>query len=202
MSTNDLAVYEALKLFRDATLAFIRTHLERAYGDRWWEHGVRRGFKPEDMQSPLGPAHPGQELYAILDVPWFTNIFEANWKQAFAAPCHNNRAVLTLLKEVAQLRNPVAHPETGDLQYDDAWRGIDSMERLLRVFDPPVAAQVKGIKERLQAQQRAPTPRPAIQNTTDHLAPGQPPGHRGPAEGWGPTGAGVRVPGVLPCLRR
>src|SRR4051794_38558069 len=98
MNNNYLAVYEALKLFRDATLTFIRMHLEQAYGDKWWEQGVRRGFKPEDIQrleeefqrrfqSPLGPARPGQELYEILDVPWFTNVFEMNWKTAFAAPC-------------------------------------------------------------------------------------------------------------------
>ena len=109
--------------------------------------------------------------------------------------------VLALLREVAQLRNPVAHPETGDLQYDDAWRGIDSMERLLRLFDPPVAAQVKAIKERLLAGQPPAEPAPPAPEAgpAPAEAPAPPPIEE-PGAGSAPQGArGARArpaPGV------
>lgn len=180
MSTNYLAAYEALKIFRDATLTFIKTHLEAAYGDDWWNRGVARGFKPETIQeleaqfnrrfdSPLGPARPGQERHEILDINWFTNILEANWKTVFAAPFHNDRATLTLVREVAELRNPVAHPESGDLAYNDVWRGLDSMERLLRVIDPSANKQIKELQHRLLSQQLAQTPSTAT-DTSDKFA--------------------------------
>jgi len=166
---NYLVAYEALKIFRDTTLAFIKTRLEAAYGEGWWAQGVARCFKPETMQelaaqfnrrfdSPLGPTRPGQEQHEVLDINWFTNILEGNWKPVFAAPFHNDRTALTLLREVVELRNPIAHPETGDLHRDDVWRALDSMARLLRVIDPAAELEVQAIKTRLHAAPLSPAP--------------------------------------------
>lgn len=161
MSKNYIALYEGLKIFRDAMLAFLAERLKMAYGDKWWEQGVRRVFREEDIaaletqfkrrfSSPIGPARPGTEQYEILDVNYFTNIFEGNWKQAFAEPFGNDRTVLTWLREVVALRNLVAHPETGDLSDDDTWRGLDTMERMLRVVDKQAANKVRQVKNRLR----------------------------------------------------
>ena len=161
MSTNYVALYEGLKIFRDAMLAFLKKRLEIAYGDEWWERGVQLVFRDEDIArlenqfkrrftSPLSPARPGTEQYEILDINYFTNIFEGNWKQAFAQPFGNDRTMLVWLKEVVSLRNLVAHPETGDLLDDDTWRGLDTMERLLRVVDKKAADKVRQIKDRLR----------------------------------------------------
>ncbi|MCS6908191.1 MAG: Swt1 family HEPN domain-containing protein [Anaerolineales bacterium] len=161
MSQNYVALYEALKVFRDAMLAFVKERLEKAYGDVWWERGVRRVFRDEDIAeleaqferrftSLLGPTRPGTERHEILDINYFTNIFEGNWKQAFAEPFGNDRTVLAWLKEVVALRNLVAHPETGDLLDDDTWRGLDTMERLLRVVNKKASGEVRQVKNRLR----------------------------------------------------
>lgn len=161
MSKNYVALYEGLKIFRDAKLAFIKERLEKAYGDKWWEQGVRRVFREEDIAeleaqfgrrftSPLGPIRPGTERHEILDINWFTNIVEGNWKQAFAEPFRSDRSVLVLLKEVVGLRNLVMHPETGDLLDDDTWRGLDTMERLLRVVNKKACSEVGQIKDGLR----------------------------------------------------
>ena len=162
---NYATAYKALKLFREAMLAFIKKHLESAYGDEWWERGVRRVFLDEDIDrleeafqrrfSAISVVtRPGTEQYEILDISYFTNIIEGNWKQAFDKPFNGDRRVLAWLREIAALRNPVAHPETGDLSSDDVWRGLDNIDRMLRVVDSDAARKVHQLKDTLQAESR------------------------------------------------
>ena len=93
MSTNYLILYEGLKIFRDAMLPFIVEKLQAVYGDQWWEQGVARGFRSEDIErlrvqfekrhDSLVVERPGEELAEMLDVNWFGNILESNWKAVF-----------------------------------------------------------------------------------------------------------------------
>ncbi len=93
MTTNYLTLYEGLKIFRDATLPFIVEKLQAAYGDDWWERGVARCFKQEDIErlrllfekryDSLVVERPGDELAEMLDINLFGNIIEGNWKQVF-----------------------------------------------------------------------------------------------------------------------
>ena len=168
MSDNYATVYQGLKLFRDAMLSFIIERLQAAYGNDWWEQGVRRCFRPEDIDRledqfyrRYGRAvpfvfRPGTDLYEILDVNHFTNILERNWKKGFAQPFGNDRTVFIWLREIVHLRNAVAHPETGDLRYDDAWRGLDTAERILRAFNEEAADEVAAVKKSLLTPREAP----------------------------------------------
>jgi len=58
---------------------------------------------------------------------------------------------------VREVRNAVAHPQTGDLRTDDVWRGLNNAERILRLVDPDAAAEVQRLKDGLRAPRRAAT---------------------------------------------
>lgn len=71
-------------------LPFIVVKLQAVYGDQWWEQGVARGFRSEDIErlqvqfekrhDSLVVERPGEELAEMLDINWFGNILESNWK--------------------------------------------------------------------------------------------------------------------------
>lgn len=163
MTTNYLTLYEGLKIFRDAMLPFIVEKLLAAYGDRWWEQGVARCFREEDIErlrvlfekrhDSLVVERPGDELAEMLDINWFGNIIESNWKAVFGQ-VFGDRKVIGWLHEVREVRNAVAHPQTGDLRTDDVWRGLDNVERILRLVSPDSAADVQRLKDALHAPRR------------------------------------------------
>jgi predicted AAA+ superfamily ATPase len=163
MTTNYLTLYEGLKIFRDAMLPFIVEKLQAAYGDDWWEQGVARNFKEEEIEQlrilfekrhdSLVVERPGDELAEMLDINWFGNIIEGNWKIVFKDAFHD-RKVIGWLAEVREIRNAVAHPETGDLRADDAWRALDNVERILRLVNPTSAEEVQRLKDALRAPQK------------------------------------------------
>jgi len=164
MTTNYLILYEGLKLFRDAMLPFIVEKLQATYGDDWWEQGVARCFRQEDIErlrllfekryDSLVIERPGDELAEMLDINWFGNIIEGNWKQVFRE-VFSDRKVITWLAEVREVRNAVAHPQTGDLRTDDVWRALDNTERILRLVNPDAATEVQRLKDTLRAPHRA-----------------------------------------------
>jgi len=163
MTTNYLTLYEGLKIFRDAMLPFIVEKLQAAYGDDWWEQGVARCFKREEIErlrllfekryDSLVVERPGDELAEMLDINWFGNIIEGNWKQVFRE-VFGDRKVVGWLAEVREVRNAVAHPQTGDLRTDDVWRALDNTERILRLVNPDAAAEVQRLKDALRAPHR------------------------------------------------
>lgn len=164
MTTNYLTLYEGLKIFRDAMLPFIVEKLQAAHGDNWWEQGVARCFKPEDIErlrvlfekrhDSLVVERPGDELAEMLDINWFGNIIESNWKAVFG-DVFGDRKVIGWLHEVREVRNAVAHPQTGDLRTDDVWRGLDNVERILRLVAPDAAADVQRLKDALRAPRQS-----------------------------------------------
>ena len=128
------------------------------YGDDAWEKGVKRVFRAEDIErleiqfnkrysSPAGPVRPGEDLYEMLDINYFVNIIEGNWKKTFASSLNNDRTLLSYIREIVLYRNPIAHPESGDLKDDDTFRGLDTAERILRLIEPEVTIHVERIKE-------------------------------------------------------
>ncbi|MFT3895304.1 MAG: Swt1 family HEPN domain-containing protein [Anaerolineales bacterium] len=158
---NYVFLYRGLLVVRDALLEFIVNTLKIFYGTEWWKLGVEPAFRAEDMEklkqqfekrfaNPDGPARPGTELYEILDMNYFGNIIEYNWKKVFSGKLNNDRTLIAYLKEVVAYRNPVAHTETGDLQDDDAFRGLDTSDRLLRLIDRNAAQQIEKIKNELR----------------------------------------------------
>lgn len=158
---NYVFLYRGLLIARDALLEFIVNSLKEFYGPDWWKLGVETAFRSEDMTKLQqqfekrfakadGPTRPGTELYEMLDLNYFGNIIEYNWKKVFSSKLHNDRTLLAYMKEVVAYRNPVAHAETGDLRDDDTFRGLDTSERLLRLINKDAAEEIAQIKNELR----------------------------------------------------
>lgn len=159
---NYALLYRGIAITRDALLQFIKNCLQGAYRDEAWERGVKRVFRAEDIEkleirfnkrfaSPAGPSRPGSDLFEILDINYFINIIEGNWKQAFSVPLNGDKTILFFINEIVLYRNPVAHPETGDLRDDDTFRGLDTSERILRLIDRDAASQIQDIKKEFRS---------------------------------------------------
>ena len=161
---NYVFLYRGLSITRDFLLDFVINCLKDAYKESWWEKGVEPSFRPEDIETlksqfskrfsnPAGPSRPGTELYEILDVNYIVMLVENknNWKNAFASRLNNDRTLLSYIREIILFRNPVAHPETGDLNDDDAFRGLNSCERLLRLINKDAASEISKIKNEMRS---------------------------------------------------
>jgi len=161
---NYVFLYRGLSITRDFLLDFVVNSLKNAYGESWWEKGVEPAFRTEDIEllknqftkrfsSPSGPSRPGTELYEILDLNYIVMLVEnkSNWKNAFADKLNNDRTLLSYIREIVLFRNPVAHPETGDLKDDDTFRGLDTCERLLRLVDKAAAEEISKIKNEMRS---------------------------------------------------
>ena len=180
---NYIILYEGLnKIFRDTMVAFIREQLENSYGDGWWKQGVAPCFKEEDLNliqiqfekrhSSLVIERPGNELAEVLDASRFSNIigYKQNWNNIFRNIFgeSNKNKVLGLLEEIREARNAVAHPETGDLRTDDAFRGLDNADRILRLIKPDAAHEIQRLKELLVSGKTSQEPLPPQLDTNTH----------------------------------
>ncbi len=158
---NYVFLYRGLLIVRDALLNYIKDNLSSFHGPEWWEKGVEPAFRAEDMEKLKtqfkkrfstidGPARPGSELYEILDLNYFGNVIEYNWKKGFSRLLNDDRTLFFYIKEIVNYRNPVAHSETGDLRDDDTFRGLDTAERLLRLINIDAAEHLAKIKNEMR----------------------------------------------------
>src|SRR6266581_3754969 len=124
--TNQERVGKAVELLRDGLKPFVERELEAVHGKRWAE------------VSDLGPDRPrkGDPLadpYVLLGAITF------NWDQVFARKL--SKTERTLVHELRDTRNRWAHHEP--FTTDDAYRALDSAERLLKAVSAPQAAEVE-----------------------------------------------------------
>lgn len=158
---NNVVLYEGLFVFRNAMLSFILEQLQKAYGKGWWSAGIQRALGDtvsanleKQFQRRYGKElaaikRPGQEVYEMLDIGHFLPIIQRNWKGSFASVFGQQDTTEVWLREVIDVRNAVAHPESQPLNDDDAWRAIDTMVRLVQVIDPDAAEQISHTKKNI-----------------------------------------------------
>jgi hypothetical protein len=168
------ALFDAQIVFRNAMLSFIVERLRLVYGKQWWDRGVERVFRDEDVQrwkeqyhrrnpKPSGKDHySDDEFKEILDFNYFPNIFDGNWNNAFKQVLSNRNKFMVWLREVVAMRNQVAHPTSEDLTFDDAWRTLDTMSRLLMPIDQSAANKIHEIRIRLQEDINTESDHPSI----------------------------------------
>jgi hypothetical protein len=124
--TNQERVGKAIEQLRDGLKPFVERELEAVHGKKWAE------------LADLGPdrAHKGDpttDPQAVLAAIWF------NWEQVFKRKLSQTER--TLVSELRDIRNRWAHHE--GFTTDDAYRALDSAERLLKAVAAPQAAEVE-----------------------------------------------------------
>jgi predicted AAA+ superfamily ATPase len=125
--TNQERVGKAVELLRDGLKTFVERELAAVHGPKWGEVadlGQERGRRGSD---PLADPH------VLLNAIWL------NWEQVFKRKLSQTER--TLVSELRDIRNRWAHHEA--FTTDDAYRALDSAERLLKAVSAPQAAEVE-----------------------------------------------------------
>jgi hypothetical protein len=150
--SNRTVVYSVLSdVFRPRFLAWLVSTLKQQFGEQgWWEQGVKRAFKDDDVAKlgkdferryagrALGAGAKPQELGEILDVYHFRNIVECHWKAVFGKLLPEDAK--HWLTEVARVRNIIAHPTAEDLDELEAGAALDDCRQLLAAIGEEKAA--------------------------------------------------------------
>ncbi|HRY49076.1 MAG TPA: Swt1 family HEPN domain-containing protein [Candidatus Paceibacterota bacterium] len=116
--TNHERVGKALEVFNTGLRPFVEREFKSAQGEQWFDRA-----KTILGRSQLGDAADAAEwdTAALLRLMW-----EA-WNEVFGQTL--GRAERSLVSELIEVRNKWAHQKT--FSSDDAYRALDSMERLL-----------------------------------------------------------------------
>ena len=132
--TNYERVGRALDLLKDGLGPFIERELELEYG-KYWITTVTAGW-PHDVSWDGDADEPHLDIALLLRIMW------EQWNQVFRRTL--GHAERSLVSELRETRNRWAHQEA--FSTDDAYRALDSAERLLTSISAPQASDLGKMK--------------------------------------------------------
>jgi hypothetical protein len=112
-------------------IPYVEQEMKLALGEKWVE-AARSSFRDDRGRPAAADAPIRWDAHALLTVMW------DQWNRVF-----RNRLDLperSLVSELRSYRNRWAHQ--GEFDFDDAYRFLDSIERLLKAIDSPEAFSV------------------------------------------------------------
>lgn len=124
MRSNAELIARALDALTRGLDEYVETEFQRAYGDNWDKRagrGVPEGRAPEEE-----PVRYAWDAHSLLLAMW------DHWNEVF-----RDRLGFTersLVSELREIRNRWAHQES--FNFDDTYRCLDSVKRLLRAVEP------------------------------------------------------------------
>ena len=170
MSSNSQVCHEGIQgVYRNSVVRHLRCVLKEAYPEDWRQR-LFDSFKQEEIDVVRKNAElrrttgelgaPLTDDFDLLSVNHFRNLFDKYFDLLFPLPgesedvrkaCRN--AILGWAQEVKNLRDPVlGHPGEYDLDYDDAFRFLDSAQRVLGHFDEEASGEFRSLKGRLLSE--------------------------------------------------
>jgi hypothetical protein len=168
-TTNYERVGSTLELLRDGIKPFAVQELSTALGENWLQEAGKRHNKPNEVQKAFD-ADAGGDLKVILEVVW------NSWNEVFNKILgHSERSIVSELREA---RNRWAHQES--FSTDDAYRIMDSAERLLAAVSAQQAKDVQAAKQKLMREQYAQQVRDERRKAKHLTIQGEPPPHLKP----------------------
>ncbi len=136
MATHSERVATALDLLTKGMSPYVEEKLRKVHGDNW-ASSARASFR-DDRNRSEGNGFVW-DAHALLTVMW------DQWNTCFRNDLgHTERS---LVSELREFRNRWAHQQ--DFDFDDAYRVLDSVRRLLRAADSPVLKAVNQEKQDL-----------------------------------------------------
>ena len=115
--SNTERVQKALELLRDGLRPMCESTWQDFYGEGWLQEVTSKLHGPKGNRS-------------TDDVSFLLNGIKATWNEVFRQ--RFDLSVRSLVFELSKARNAWAHQV--DFSDDDAWRALDSMERVLKEF--------------------------------------------------------------------
>src|SRR5436309_3583308 len=117
--SNHERVGKALELLNEGLRPFIEREMQAVYGEARWQQEAARALREQHLSEDGGDLH--LDTQALLLILW------DQWHQVFRNVLgHAERSLVSELREV---RNEWAHQKA--FSSDDAYRALDSMQRLL-----------------------------------------------------------------------
>ena len=117
--TNHERIGKALEVLKAGLPGFVERELKAAHGDKWWATVVQVVGSSAQMRGT--EKAPEWDAAALLKVLWEC------WNEVFGRTL--GRAERSIVSELMEVRNKWAHQKT--FTTDDAYRAIDSMQRLV-----------------------------------------------------------------------
>jgi hypothetical protein len=173
MTSCNALVYEAIqRVYRNAVVGRIRSSMQAAYPDDYEKRVTSRFGSWDDIvraaaQSAVTGvvAHPHQDVFDYLDVSHFPVLLDKYF--SVLAPVEGlppeqvNRVkqqVLSYVREIKTIRDPLSHPGSSDIGVFDALRAVDNAGRALRVLGLPEAAEkIEPLLREVAAKASAPS---------------------------------------------
>lgn len=138
MLTHHQQVTEALDLLTRGMGPYVENALETIYRERWAKV-VRESFRKDRVQIAGDGNSVTWDAHSLLTVTW------DQWNSVFRHKLgHTERS---LVSELREFRNQWAHQ--GEFGFDDAYRVLDSVQRLLEAMSADEAKQVAYAKREL-----------------------------------------------------
>lgn len=139
--TNYDRVTKTMELLRDGLKPFVVREMKASSGNDWIKKAAERHRFSEDVVKTFKDNETG-DVKIILELMWDF------WQEVFRKTLgHTERSLVSELREA---RNQWAHQET--FTTDDAYRIMDSVERLLNSVSAPEARQINSEKQRLMRE--------------------------------------------------
>jgi hypothetical protein len=138
VASNHERVSQGLDLLTAGLSPFVEGRLRAVHGDRW-EDAARSSFRDDRTRTSANGKSLHWDAHALLTVMW------DQWNACFRTELgHTERS---LVSELREFRNRWAHQSNFD--FDDTYRVLDSVRRLLAAARSPQLDDIQHEKEEL-----------------------------------------------------
>lgn len=146
--SNHERVGKGLEILRKGIQPFVERELKAFYGNLWFMDGVEKTLG-DRIGAEARIAGPEEERFARLDVLALLVIIWDNWSREVFQPKlgHIGRSYISELRDV---RNKWAHQQAFSIE--DAYRALDTMQRLLEMISSPEAEMVQASAREMMRQ--------------------------------------------------
>ena len=141
-TTNHQRVTEGLQIVTTVLAPYVAQELRARFADEWWSRGVL-GVLHENQRRDLPAAGADDALLAKLDTALCLRLMDVQWHELFRQKL--SREHRTWVKELITTRNKWAHAGLLDMSDDDAWRALDTMNRLVEQIDAEATERLRAL---------------------------------------------------------
>lgn len=145
---NRQALIDALDIYRDAMRGFIVRNLKRL-PRRKVDDAIKSALHDTQYNYFMQNISEGRSVEDAIDIGEFPKIVSSYWNEAFRN-ASNGEDFRNNLYKIAEARNKVSHPETQDVELDDAVGYLDAVAQALNAINSSEqGAAVNAIKAKL-----------------------------------------------------
>jgi len=130
--SNSERIGKGLELLRNGLIPFVEQELGAVYGEDWKEK-IKQTVPKKEAEDKIDEGISKWDIHLVLGIIW------NNWNQVFKNTL--GKAERSYVSELRDVRNRWAHQNA--LTYDDTYRALDSMARLLRSVSAKEAEEVE-----------------------------------------------------------